>query len=115
MFGLDLTNRLPERPSDPKRRKNDRPKHSLSSQWLASLPEVHPYLNELQLHARNQEHEGYICEDFMAWRAEITASMREILVGWMMEMHSHLCNNAHTLYLAVLITDKFCLGRSVPR
>jgi hypothetical protein len=33
----------------------------------------------------------------------------------MVEMHLHLCGNQHTLYLAVLITDKFCLGRSITR
>lgn len=30
-------------------------------------------------------------------------------------MHLHLCGNPHSLYLAVLITDKYCLSRSVPR
>jgi hypothetical protein len=76
MFGLDLTNCLPERSSDPKRPKNKRQKPSLSTQWLYALPEVHPYLVELQLHARTLEHEGYIASDFMAWRAEISPRMR---------------------------------------
>ncbi len=51
----------------------------------------------------------------MAWRVEISPGMRELLVGWLVEMHLHLCGNPHSLYLAVLITDKYCLGRSVPR
>ncbi len=56
MFGLDLTNQLPQRPSDPKRPRPKRHKPSLSTQWLRSLPEVHPYLSDLQLHSRALEH-----------------------------------------------------------
>jgi hypothetical protein len=41
--------------------------------------------------------------------------MREVLVGWLVEMHHTLCGNHHTLYLAVLILDKYCHGRHVSR
>jgi hypothetical protein len=52
MFGLDITNQLPERHPDPKKPRTKRQKPSLCTQWLRALPEVHPYLSDLQLHAR---------------------------------------------------------------
>ena len=41
--------------------------------------------------------------------------MRETLMGWLVEVHPQLCFNSHTLYLAVLIVDKYCHSRPINR
>lgn len=51
----------------------------------------------------------------MAWHSDITPAMRGVLMGWLVEMHLGLCSNPHTLYLSVLIIDKYCHGRFVAR
>lgn len=51
----------------------------------------------------------------MSWHSDINPATREILMGWLVEMHNALCGNQHTLYLAVLITDKYCHGRFVAK
>lgn len=44
----------------------------------------------------------------MIWHDDITISMREILIGWLIEIQPKLHLNHHSLYLAILITDKYC-------
>lgn len=51
----------------------------------------------------------------MPRQPELTISMRETLIAWLVEVHQGLCHNPHTLYLAVLIIDKFCLRKLVSR
>jgi hypothetical protein len=41
--------------------------------------------------------------------------MREILMGWLVEVQPQLCFNYHTLYLAILIVDKYCHTQQVSR
>jgi hypothetical protein len=54
MFGLDITNHPPIMPTEPKKSRAKKGKPSLSTEWLHSLPEVHPYLSEIQQHTRTQ-------------------------------------------------------------
>jgi cyclin B len=79
------------------------------------MPEVHPYIEEIQVHNRSQEHEAYIPDDFMSWHSDINASMREILIGWLLEVQPQLCLNHHSLYLGILIIDKYCHNRYISK
>jgi hypothetical protein len=38
-----------------------------------------------------------------------------MLIGWLIQIHPHVCHNNHTLYLAILILDKYCACRFVYR
>jgi G2/mitotic-specific cyclin 1/2 len=44
----------------------------------------------------------------MQWHSEITPSMREVLIGWLISIQPKLSLTPHTLYLAVFILDKYC-------
>jgi len=51
----------------------------------------------------------------MSWHSDINVNMREVLIGWLIEVHPKLRLNNHTLYLAVFIIDKYCHARYIAR
>jgi hypothetical protein len=114
-FGVNITN-LPMEPSkEAKKPKEKKPVSTLATVWPQSNPHVHPYIEEISSHTRNSEHECYILENFMPWHPEIDTNMREMLMGWLVEVQSKLCFNPHTLYLAILIIDKYCCQRAIAK
>ena len=108
-FGYNLTNQphLIER-----KRSLSKHKHSLVPS-CRSHPELHPYLDEIAEHTRLREHESYIREDYMQWNSDISAGMREVVVGWLIGVQPRLQLSSRTLYLAVFILDKYCHSKWV--
>lgn len=51
----------------------------------------------------------------MSWHSDINTSMREILIGWLLEIQPQLSINQHSLFLATLIIDKYCHNRYVSK
>ena len=114
VFGANITNYSLEQLSEFKRGKPRR-RPSLSTHCLRIQPEVSPYAAEISSHTRSQEHQAFIGDDFMAWHSDISASMREVLVGWLVEIQPQLGLGQHSLFLAALIVDKYCHSRYVSK
>lgn len=51
----------------------------------------------------------------MSWHSDINVSMREVLVGWLLEVQPRLNLNVHTLYLAIFLLDKYCHARYISK
>jgi hypothetical protein len=49
----------------------------------------------------------------MEWQTDINTHMREILVGWLIEVSSSMGLKHETLHLAVLLVDKYCYTKNV--
>lgn len=114
VFGANITNFSLEQLNDLKKAKPKR-KSSLSTHWLHILPEVNPYVEDIKSHTRNQEHDSFINDDFMSWHSDINANMREVLIGWLLEIQPQLNINQHSLFLGTLIIDKYCHNRYVSK
>jgi hypothetical protein len=51
----------------------------------------------------------------MQWNSDISTSMRELVVGWLIAVQPRLLLNNRTLYLSVFILDKYCHSKWVSR
>ena len=49
----------------------------------------------------------------MEWQTDINSFMREILIGWLVEVSTGLGLKMETLHLAALLVDKFCYTRNI--
>lgn len=49
----------------------------------------------------------------MEWQTDINVYMRDILVGWLIEVSTGLNLKMESLHLAVLLVDKFCYSRNI--
>lgn len=49
----------------------------------------------------------------MKWQTDIDSKMREILIGWMIEVATGHNLKPETLQLACLLVDKFCYSRNI--
>lgn len=114
VFGANITNYSQQQLSELKRTKPRR-RQRLSTHWLQVQPELSPYADDICSHTRSQEHQAFIADDFMAWHSDITASMREVLVGWLVEIQPQLGLGQHALFLGALLIDKYCHSRYVSK
>lgn len=81
-----------------------------------------PPAARMLLHSLDSVHCCSLCRQktrsvstYMHQQSDINARMRAILVDWLVEVHFKLDMVPQTLYLAVHIIDKFCMGHAIPR
>lgn len=49
----------------------------------------------------------------MKWQTDIDPQMREILIGWMIQVTTGYKLKPETIQLACLLVDKFCYSRNI--
>ncbi|GAA6084640.1 G2/mitotic-specific cyclin-B3-like isoform X1 [Tachysurus ichikawai] len=64
------------------------------------------YTKDIFVYLRNRE-EKFVLTDYMQAQPDLNASMRGILIDWMVEVQENFELNHETLYLAVKLTDHY--------
>lgn len=70
-------------------------------------PDIYSYMKERELH--------FMVPAYMSSQPDISASMRTILVDWLIEVQENFELFHETLYLAVQLTDRYLANRDVKR
>jgi len=73
------------------------------------------YVNDIMDYMRSKESQFQAMPHYMSRQTDITTRMREILIDWLVEVHTKFKLRLETLYLTVNIIDRFLERRAVSR
>lgn len=69
---------------------------------------VVPYVDDIYNHCFEIEHKGQVNEDYMSHQGDITYKSRQVLIDWILQVHTMLRMYTDTFFLAVNILDRYC-------
>jgi cyclin B len=73
------------------------------------------YVNDIFKYYKEIEHRSIAEADYMEKQPDVDASMREILVDWLFEVHVNFKLQPQTLFLAVQILDRYLSKQRIDR
>ena len=110
--------------SKPKIKKNETqniinsPKKYIKIEHIKDRQIPKDYLNIIYYNLLQEEHKGIkpmVVYNYMTDQNEISEQMRSILIDWLIDVHYKFQFRDETLFMTVLIIDRFCTIRQISR
>ena len=110
--------------SKPKIKKNEiqniinSPKKYIKIEHIKDRQIPKDYLNIIYYNLLQEEHKGIkpmVVYNYMTDQNEISEQMRSILIDWLIDVHYKFQFRDETLFMTVLIIDRFCTIRQISR
>ena len=96
----------------------DSPKKYIKIEHIKDRQIPKDYLNIIYYNLLQEEHKGIkpmVVYNYMTDQNDISEQMRSILIDWLIDVHNKFQFQDETLFMTVLIIDRFCTIRQISR
>ena len=103
---------------DNKKKLNESPKKYIKLDKIKNNQIPKDYLNIIYYNLLKEEHKGIkpmVIYNYMTDQNEINEQMRSILIDWIIDVHYKFQFRDETLFMTILIIDRFCTIRQISR